>query len=89
MSFWKNVNYKENPDIEERLTALKLKRQTKKNITKLFEIFKIEKEFGRTNIPDICGMSYSSAGSLISTMRKENLIKEVAGYGKGKYRFLV
>ena len=78
-----------NSSIEEELSKFGFKKHTKEIIAKLYEVYKNEKEFGRTNVADICGVSYAYAGDLIKTMKRKNLIDVVVGHGKGKYRFIV
>ena len=80
------INIK-NVAIEERIAELKFNIQTKKSIMALYEIAKKDKIFGRTDVSEICGISYSAAGSLIAKMKENKLITEVKGCGKGKYRF--
>ena len=79
--------HKENVAIEARIAGFKLKKQTKNNILKLFSEFGYNDIFGRQAVSDICGISYSAAGDLISKMKKHELLEEVKGFGKGKYRF--
>ncbi len=91
------VNNKKNIAIEEKNIAIdgqniaiddkRLNIQTKTNIKKLYEVVGTEGIFGRGDVSEICRISYSTAGNLISKMRKNKLIDEVKGYGKGKYRF--
>ena len=69
------------------IDELKFNIQTKTNIKKLYERVGTEIVFGRRDVSNICGISYSAAGNLISKMRENGLIDEVKGYGKGKYRF--
>ena len=75
--------------IETRIAGINFNIQTKSNIIKLYTKIGFTDIFGRRNISDICGISYSSAGNLISKLREHKLIEEVKGYGKGKYRFTV
>lgn len=80
----------ENMAIEKKNIAiddLKFNIQTKTNIKKLYETVGTETVFGRRDVSNICGISYSTAGNLISKMREKGLIDEVKGYGKGKYWF--
>lgn len=78
-----------NSSIEEILSTLDFKTHTKEIIVKLYEVYQSEKEFGRTNIANVCGVSYAYAGDMIKKMKRKNLIDEVVGHGKGKYRFIV
>ena len=75
-----------NMAIENRIAGIKFNVQTKNNIVKLYNKLSFTDIFGRSDVSDICGISYSAAGSLISKMREHKLIEEVKGHGKGKYR---
>ena len=74
--------------IENRIADIKFNARTKNHIKKLYSEFGAKQRFGRGDISDTCGMSYSAAGSLIDKMKKHKLIEEVKGYGKGKYCFV-
>lgn len=63
--------------------------RTKTNIELLYNELGTESVFGRGKVSEICGISYSAAGSLIAKMKEYNLINEVHGFGKGKYRFVI
>ncbi len=78
-----------NMSIETRIAEIKFNIQTKINITKLYSVFGVDNLFGRSDVSKTCGISYSTAGSLISKMKEHKLIEEVKGYGKGKYQFNV
>ncbi len=69
------------------IDKLKFNIQTKTNIKKLYETLGSKTVFGRSDVSNICEISYSAAGNLISKMKENGLIIEVKGYGKGKYRF--
>ncbi|GAA4057454.1 hypothetical protein [Amphibacillus indicireducens] len=43
--------------------------------------------FGRRDITKYFSFSYSNAGKIIASMRKANILVNVVGEGKGKYRF--
>lgn len=75
--------------IETRIAGIKFNVQTKNSIVKLYTKTGFTDIFGRSDISDIYGISYSAAGNLISKMREHKLIEEVKGYGKGKYRFML
>jgi hypothetical protein len=72
-----------NVAIEARIAEFNI--QTKKSILELYSRLGVADIFGRGDISEICGISYSAAGGLISKMKKHRLIEEVKGYGKGKY----
>ena len=76
-----------NMAIENRMAGIKFNIQTKNSIVKLYTKVGFTDIFGRKDVSDICGISYSAAGNLISKMREHKLIEEIKGYGKGKYRF--
>ena len=60
-------------------------------IDKIISFYKIvgnEKIFGRKDIAENFKFSYSNAGKVIVAMKKADLIIEVVGKGKGKYRFI-
>ena len=59
----------------------------KKNTIQLFEKYRNELVFGRTDIMQITGLSISAAGNLIRKLSEEKLIVAVKGKGKGKYTF--
>lgn len=80
--------HEKNIAIDKPIDKLKLNVQTKNNVKKLYEVVGAETIFGRSDVSDICGISYSAAGNLILKMRENKLIDEVKGHGKGKYRFL-
>lgn len=73
--------------IERRIAEMKMDKRTKLNICKMFDTISKDDIFGRTDVSDICGISYSTAGTLISKMKDYKLIEEITGYGKGKYKF--
>ena len=74
--------------IEATIAQIKLNIQTKMNILRLYKEVNTEVVFGRSDVSDICGISYSTAGRLISIMKSEKLITDVTGQGKGKYKFM-
>lgn len=85
----------ENPAIEEKnltiqelIAQLPCKITTKQNIQTMYDAFKSEEIFGRTDIADACGISYSLAGDIIELLQTNELIETVKGFGKGKYRFI-
>lgn len=73
--------------IDSVIAEMKFNAQTKKSIIKLYSVFGQEGIFGRGDISEACGISYSAAGSLISKMKERKLIDVVKGLGKGKYKF--
>ena len=65
----------------------KINGKSQKNIQTLFDAFGVEKVFGRKDISDVCNLSYSAAGKIIVKLKEYELIEEVKGRGKGKYKF--
>ena len=44
--------------------------------------------FGRSDVAAITNDSVTAAGNLINKLKNAGLIRSVAGYGKGKYKFI-
>ena len=65
----------------------KINGKSQKNIQTIFDAFGVEKVFGRKDISDVCNLSYSAAGKIIVKLKEYELIEEVKGRGKGKYKF--
>ncbi len=61
--------------------------KTKVHIYRLFEQFGFDVFFGRSAIVELLGLQNSSASKLISKLLQAEIIEQVAGYGKGKYKF--
>lgn len=76
-----------NSAIESRLAELKITKGRKSKITLLYCTFGETKTFGRSDVADCCGLSYSTAGDLIKKMHQNGLITSIDGEGKGRYRF--
>lgn len=74
--------------IQEHIAEVKFNIQTKNNITKLYSVCGMKSVFGRSDVSNICCISYSAAGNLIAKMKEHKFIEEVKGFGKGKYRFI-
>lgn len=68
--------------------SLPFNSQTKKSIEILFNHFNDGSFFSRKDIKELCNLTDSPAGDLLNKMKKANLIIEVKGQGKGKYRFI-
>ena len=75
----------ENVTIVEAINRLEVNKNTK--ALRLFQEFGYEGVFGRKDIASLTGDSETTAGGLIKKMEESDLIAEVKGYGKGKYRF--
>ena len=69
------------------IDALPFNSQTKKSILILIGHFNDGSAFSRKDIRELCNLTDSPAGDLLNKMKKANLIIEVKGQGKGKYRF--
>ena len=74
--------------ISEIIDALPLNAQSKKNLRILFEKFRTERLFSGKDIRDLCNLTDSPAGNLITKMKNPGLIENINGNGKGKYKFI-
>ena len=77
----------ENSAVDGRIAEFGFEKRTIAHIINLFEFAGYDKVFGRNDVSKICNISYSSAGTLISKLKLNQIIEEVKGYGKGKYKF--
>ena len=77
------------PDIEklinEKVAGLSLK--TKEHIRNIFEEIGFEDIFGRRKVMEITGLKAASSSDLLKKLKKLEIIENVSGYGKGKYKF--
>ena len=78
----------QNVTIEEAINRLEVNKNTKAKALRLFQEFGYEGIFGRKDIASLAGDSETAAGGLIKKMKEADLIAEVKGCGKGKYRFI-
>lgn len=76
-----------NSAIDARIARFGFEKRTIAHIISLFEFVGYDKVFGRNDVSKICNISYSAAGTLISKLKLNQIIVEVKGYGKGKYKF--
>lgn len=76
-----------NSAIDGRIAEFGFEKRTVAHIISLFEFAGYDKVFDRNDVSKICNISYSSAGTLISKLKLNQIIEEVKGYGKGKYKF--
>ena len=93
----KNLNYgksleevaiaSQNVTIEDAINNLEVNKNTKNKVLALFHEFGYEGIFGRKDIALLTEDSETAAGGLIKKIKEADLIVEVKGYGKGKYRF--
>ena len=77
----------QNVTIEDAINNLKVNKNTKNKVLVLFHEFGYEGIFGRKDIALLTGDSETAAGGLIKKIKDADLIVEVKGHGKGKYRF--
>ena len=77
------------PDIEklinEKAAGLSLK--TKEHIRNIFEEVGFENIFGRQVVMEITGLKAATASELIKKLKTLEIIENVSGFGKGKYKF--
>ena len=78
----------QNPAIETAISKMNANKNTRNKAMVLFRTYGIEGVFGRNDIATLTATSYSSAGELIAKLKDSNLIAEVKGRGKGKYKFI-
>lgn len=71
--------------IEQRIAAMK--GRTKNNFQCIFNAYGTDGIFGRNDISKLCGVSYAAAGKIIVKLKENELIKDIKGAGKGKYKF--
>lgn len=75
-------------DIKLAIAQQKYKKPTEKNILQIYKNIDANQVFGTGEIVGILDCSSSSAKELIKKLREMELICEVKGKGKGKYRFM-
>lgn len=76
-----------NGAIDKQILYIGFNIQTRNNVKRLYEKFGTETVFGRTDVAEICDLSYSASGKLIAKMKEKSLIEDVKGHGKEKYCF--
>lgn len=76
-----------NSAIDAQIAEFGFEKRSIAHIISLFESVGCDKIFGRNDVSKICNISYSAAGTLISKLKLNQIIVEVKGYGKGKYKF--
>ena len=76
-------------DTRNRLLAFsdKISEKTIKHAVEIFSNCGKDVHFGRTIVEDITGLKPSGASKLIKLLLDSNVIVQVTGHGKGKYRF--
>ena len=53
----------------------------------MFEKFGFDEVFGRTAVMDLINLKKSGASKLLLKLVQADIIKQVPGLGKGKYKF--
>ena len=71
--------------IKDKTEGLSLK--TKEHIRHIFDVVSIEGIFGREKVMEITGLKPAAASKLIKQLKELEIIENVTGYGKGKYKF--
>lgn len=77
------------PYIEEILSGNRtaFSTKTKNHIRNIFNEIGYDKIFSRQQVMDITGLKEASASDLIKKIKSLEIIENVSGFGKGKYRF--
>ena len=57
------------------------------NTIKLFEEEQFTNVFGRSEVEKVLGLAHSQASDFIKKLKELGILKEVKGFGKGKYQF--
>ena len=61
--------------------------KTTVHIHRLFEKFGFDEVFGRSAVIELLGLKGSGASKLLSNLVQTDIIEQVSGHGKGKYKF--
>ena len=80
------------PDNEELVSILKtssVTQKTKNNIILLHRQFGRDRIFSRSDVIEVIGITARPATTLLNRMYELGLTEQIAGAGKGKYRFIV
>jgi predicted HTH transcriptional regulator len=83
----KTVDSEKKQSFEQMMEQLKFSKPTENNIRILHEHIGDEVFFGRADIIQIIGITSSPAGNLLKKMKNAQLIEEIKGQGKGRYKF--
>jgi Fic family protein len=83
----KTVDSNKKQSFEQMMEQLKFSKPTENNIRILHERMGNQVSFGRKDIVQITGITASPAGELLKKMKSSQLIEDVKGQGKGKYKF--
>ena len=76
-------------DIKEKLVQYntKLKGKTMDHIVTIYDTYRENQIFGRTQVVEVTGLKPARASQLLKFLVDNNIIEVVQGHGKGKYRF--
>jgi predicted HTH transcriptional regulator len=85
----KTVDSKKKQSFEQMMEQLKSSKPTENNIRLLHDRMGDEVSFGRADVVQITGITSSPAGELLKKMKSKQLIEEIKGHGKGRYKFIV
>ena len=80
------------PDNEELVSILKtssVTQKTKNNIILLHRQFGRDRIFSRSDVIEVIGITARPDTTLLNRMYELGLTEQIAGAGKGKYRFIV
>ena len=61
--------------------------RTISNTIKLFEEEQFVNVFGRSDVEKLLGLAHTQASDFIKKLKEYGIIREVKGFGKGKYQF--
>jgi predicted HTH transcriptional regulator len=85
----KPVDSEKSQSFEQMMEQLKFSKPTENNIRILHDHIGDDVIFARADIIQITGITSSPAGDLIKKMKNAQLIEEIKGQGKGRYKFIV
>ena len=69
---------------ERPISGLKLNKSTKDNILSLFGRFGYDISFSRADVVELCNLTPSSAGKMLSKIKELDLIVSATEQGRGK-----
>ena len=61
--------------------------KTASHICTLLDKFGFQTIFGRSDVQNVLGLKSTRSSALLREMTEKELIEQVTGFGKGKYRF--
>lgn len=73
---------------EKELRKLRSSKPTIENMHQLFQSKGCEQIFGRKDVIEELGLSPAGASKFIAKLLEANIVKNVKGYGKGRYKFV-